>query len=86
MLNIDYQVAVIIQLLLLRSTPSGRSLWSVTLTDFVQVFLIIIRHDYRSSLCHELRGGWDNVASNIPRGGRLSLFGAGYDLLELSPL
>ncbi|MFQ9705020.1 MAG: sodium:solute symporter family transporter [Enterocloster clostridioformis] len=42
MLNIDYQVAVIIVAAVVTVYSIMGGLWSVTLTDFVQVFLIVI--------------------------------------------
>lgn len=42
MLNIDYQVAVIIVAVVVTVYSIMGGLWSVTLTDFVQVFLIVI--------------------------------------------
>ena len=59
-------------------------LWSVTLTDFVQVFLIVIGMIIAVPFAMNYAGGWDNVASNIPEG-TLSLF-QGYDLFGIISL
>ena len=41
-------------------------LWSVTLTDFVQVFLIVIGMIIALPFGMNLAGGWDNVVANVP--------------------
>ena len=84
MLNIDYQVAVIIVAVVVTVYSIMGGLWSVTLTDFVQVFLIVIGMIIAVPFAMNYAGGWDNVASNIPEG-TLSLF-QGYDLFGIISL
>ena len=85
MLNIDYQVAVIIVAVVVTVYSIMGGLWSVTLTDFVQVFLIVIGMIIAVPFAMNYAGGWGNVASNIPGGGTLSLF-QGYDLFGIISL
>ena len=59
-------------------------LWSVTLTDFVQVFLIVIGMIIAVPFAINYAGGWGNVTTNIPEG-TMSLF-AGYDLFGIISL
>lgn len=41
-------------------------LWSVTLTDFVQVFLIVIGMIIAVPFALNTAGGWSNVVANVP--------------------
>ena len=76
MLNIDYQVAVIIVAVVVTVYSIMGGLWSVTLTDFVQVFLIVIGMI--------IAGGWSSISANIPEG-TMNLF-EGYDLFGIISL
>ena len=82
MLSIDYQVAVIIVAVVVYSIMGG--LWSVTLTDFVQVFLIVIGMIIAVPFAMNYAGGWGQVTANIPEG-TLSMF-QGYDLFGIISL
>ena len=84
MLNIDYQVAVIIVAVVVTVYSIMGGLWSVTLTDFVQVFLIVIGMIIAVPFAINYAGGWGNVTTNIPEG-TMSLF-AGYDLFGIISL
>ena len=68
MLNIDYQVAVIIVAVVVTVYSIMGGLWSVTLTDFVQVFLIVIGMIIAVPFAMNYAGGWGNVAANVPEG------------------
>ena len=59
-------------------------LWSVTLTDFVQVFLIVIGMIIAVPFAMNYAGGWGQVTANIPEG-TLSMF-QGYDLFGIISL
>ncbi len=77
MLGIDYQVAVIIVAVVVTVYSIMGGLWSVTLTDFVQVFLIIIGMVIAVPFALRYAGGWGQVMANIPEG-TMNLF-KGYD-------
>ncbi len=66
MLGLDYTVAVIIVGVIVTIYAIMGGLWSVTLTDFIQVFLIIIGMLIAVPFAINLAGGWDNVTSNVP--------------------
>ncbi len=84
MLGIDYQVAVIIVAVVVTVYSIMGGLWSVTLTDFVQVFLIVIGMIIAVPFALRYAGGWGNVTANIPEG-TLSMF-QGYDLFGILSL
>ncbi len=66
MLGLDYAVAVIIVGVVVTIYAIMGGLWSVTLTDFIQVFLIIIGMLIAIPFALNLAGGWDNVTANVP--------------------
>ena len=66
MLGISYKTAVIIVALVVTIYSIMGGLWSVTLTDFIQVFLIIIGMIIAVPFAMNLAGGWDNVVANVP--------------------
>ncbi|MGF6905963.1 sodium:solute symporter family protein [Fusobacterium sp. PH5-44] len=66
MLNLKYSTAVIIVGVVVTSYAIMGGLWSVTLTDFVQVFLIIIGMIIALPYGIRLGGGWENIKSNVP--------------------
>ena len=68
MLGIEYQVAVIIVGVVVTVYSIMGGLWSVTLTDFIQVFLIVIGMIIAVPFALNYAGGWDNVAANLPDG------------------
>lgn len=84
MLNINYQIAVIIVAVVVTVYSIMGGLWSVTLTDFVQVFLIVIGMIIAVPFAINYAGGWGNVSSNIPQG-TMNLF-EGYDLFGIISL
>ncbi len=84
MLGIDYQVAVIIVAVVVTVYSIMGGLWSVTLTDFVQVFLIVAGMVIAVPFALRYAGGWGSVASNIPAG-TMNLF-QGYDLFGIISL
>ena len=66
MLGISYKTAVIIVALVVTIYSIMGGLWSVTLTDFIQVFLIIIGMIIAVPFAMRLAGGWGNVVANVP--------------------
>ena len=84
MLNIDYQVAVIIVAVVVTVYSIMGGLWSVTLTDFVQVFLIVIGMIIAVPFAMNYAGGWSSISANIPEG-TMNLF-EGYDLFGIISL
>ncbi|MDO4438743.1 MAG: sodium:solute symporter family protein [Eubacteriales bacterium] len=66
MLNLDYKLAVMIVGVVVTIYAIMGGLWSVTLTDFVQVFLIIIGMIIAVPFATNLAGGWDAVVANVP--------------------
>ena len=68
MLGINYQVAVIIVAVVVTIYSIMGGLWSVTLTDFIQVFLIVIGMIIAVPFAMNYAGGWGNVLANVPEG------------------
>ena len=66
MLGISYKTAVMIVALVVTIYSIMGGLWSVTLTDFIQVFLIIIGMIIAVPFAMNLAGGWSNVVANVP--------------------
>ena len=66
MLGISYKTAVIIVAVVVTIYSIMGRLWSVTLTDFIQVFLIIIGMIIAMPFAMRLAGGWGNVVANVP--------------------
>ena len=84
MLGINYQVAVIIVAVVVTVYSIMGGLWSVTLTDFIQVFLIVIGMIIAVPFALNYAGGWSNVVANVPEG-TLSMF-QGYDAFAVISL
>ncbi|MEE1086280.1 MAG: sodium:solute symporter family protein [Schaedlerella sp.] len=84
MLGINYQVAVIIVAVVVTVYSIMGGLWSVTLTDFIQVFLIVIGMIIAIPFAMNYAGGWDAIAANIPAG-TLDMF-TGYSLFDIISL
>ena len=59
-------------------------LWSVTLTDFIQVFFIVFGMAIAIPYAFDLAGGWQNVVNNVPPE-TFDLF-YGYSLLDIISL
>ena len=66
MLGISYKTAVIIVVVVVTAYSIMGGLWSVTLTDFVQVFLIVIGMIIAVPFALNRAGGWDSVVANVP--------------------
>lgn len=66
MLGIDYKVAVIVVACVVTAYSIMGGLWSVTLTDFIQVFLIVIGMIIAVPFATKMAGGWNNVVANVP--------------------
>lgn len=66
MLGISYKTAVVIVAVVVTIYSVMGGLWSVTLTDFIQVFLIIIGMMIAVPFAMNLAGGWGNVVANVP--------------------
>lgn len=66
MLNLSYATSVIIVGVVVTTYAIMGGLWSVTLTDFVQVFLIIIGMMIALPYGINLAGGWANIKANVP--------------------
>lgn len=67
MLGLDYKTALIIVTVVITVYAIMGGLWSVTLTDFVQVFLIVIGMCIAVPFALNLAGGWGNVVANVPK-------------------
>ena len=84
MLGIDYQVAVIIVAVVVTIYSIMGGLWSVTLTDFIQVFLIVIGMIIAVPFALNHAGGWSAVAANVPEGTLNILSGySWFDIISL---
>lgn len=66
MLGLDYNMALILVTIVITVYAIMGGLWSVTLTDFVQVFLIVIGMCIAIPFALNLAGGWSNVVANVP--------------------
>ncbi|MDO9592253.1 MAG: sodium:solute symporter family protein [Erysipelotrichaceae bacterium] len=66
MLGIDYRIAVTIVAFVVTAYSIMGGLWSVTITDFVQVFLIVIGMGIAIPFSLNLAGGFDAVVANVP--------------------
>lgn len=84
MLGISYGTAVIVVSVVVTIYSIMGGLWSVTLTDFVQVFLIVIGMIIAVPFAMKEAGGWANVTANIPEG-TLNMF-KGYSLFDVISL
>ena len=81
MLGISYKVAVIVVAIVVTVYAIMGGLWSVTLTDFVQVFLIVIGMIIAVPFATNLAGGWENIVANVPEE-TFNLF-SGYNLVDI---
>lgn len=84
MLGISYKIAVVIVAVVVTVYSIMGGLWSVTLTDFIQVFLIVIGMIIAVPFALNYAGGWDAVAANIPEG-TMNMF-QGYDAFAVVSL
>ena len=84
MLGISYKVAVIVVAVVVTVYAIMGGLWSVTLTDFIQVFLIIIGMIIAVPFATKMAGGWDNIVAAVPAE-TFNLF-SGYNLVDIIAL
>lgn len=84
MLGLSYKVSVIIVAVVVTVYSIMGGLWSVTLTDFVQVFLIILGMLAAVPFALVYAGGWNAVVSNVPKE-TMNIF-AKYDLFGIISL
>lgn len=66
MLGIGYKPAIIIVSVVVISYSVMGGLWSVTMTDFIQVFLIVFGMIIAVPFALGEAGGWANVVANVP--------------------
>ena len=66
MLGIGFKPAILIVTVVVTAYSVMGGLWSVTLTDFVQVFLIIIGMIIAVPFALNTAGGWESVVANVP--------------------
>lgn len=67
MTGLSFNVAVIIVAIVVTAYSIMGGLWSVTITDFVQVFLIVIGMALAIPFALKTAGGWDNVVAALPK-------------------
>ena len=67
MLGMDYRMAVVLVAVVVTIYAVMGGLWSVTLTDFVQVFLIVFGMMIAIPFALKTVGGWDNVVAILPK-------------------
>jgi len=84
MLGIGYKLAVIIVAVVVTIYAIMGGLWSVTLTDFIQVFLIIIGMIIAVPFAVNMAGGWESVVANVPAE-TFDLF-SGYNVMDIIAL
>lgn len=66
MLGISYKTAVIIVAVVVTIYSVMGGLWSVTMTDFIQVFLIVIGMIIAVPFAINMAGDWGSVVANVP--------------------
>ena len=66
MLGISYKTAVIVVAVVVTIYSIMGGLWSVTMTDFIQVFLIVIGMIIAVPFAINMAGSWDAVVANVP--------------------
>lgn len=66
MLGIGYKPAIVIVAVVVTTYSVMGGLWSVTMTDFVQVFMIVIGMIIAIPFALGEAGGWANVVANVP--------------------
>ena len=84
MMGISFKVSVIAICVIVTIYSVMGGLWSVTLTDFVQVFFIVFGMAVALPYALNLAGGWDNVVANVPAES-LDLF-SGYSVIDVVAL
>ena len=66
MLGIDYTTSLVIVTVVITVYAVMGGLWSVTLTDFIQVFLIVLGMTIAIPFALNLAGGWATVRQTVP--------------------
>lgn len=66
MMGISFDTAVIAICVIVTVYSVMGGLWSVTLTDFIQVFFIVFGMAIAIPFAFDLAGGWQNVVANVP--------------------
>lgn len=66
MTGLSYSVSVVVVAVIVTSYSVLGGLWSVTLTDFIQMFLIVIGMLLVVPFAFKTAGGWSNITSVIP--------------------
>ena len=67
MTGLSFKFAVIIVAIVVTAYSIMGGLWSVTITDFVQVFLIVFGMALAIPFALKTAGGWDNVVAALPK-------------------
>lgn len=81
-LSFSYSVIAICIIVTIYSIMGG--LWSVTLTDFIQVFFIVFGMAIAIPYAFDLAGGWNQIVANVPPE-TFDLF-EGYDVVDVISL
>ena len=84
MMGISFKVSVIAICVIVTIYSVMGGFWSVSLTDFVQVFFIVFGMAVALPYALNLAGGWDNVVANVPAES-LDLF-SGYSVIDVVAL
>ena len=66
MMGISFSAAVIAICVIVTIYSVMGGLWSVTLTDFIQVFFIVFGMAVAIPYAFNLAGGWSNIVANVP--------------------
>ncbi|MGL4393377.1 MAG: sodium:solute symporter family protein [Fusobacteriaceae bacterium] len=66
LIGVDYKTSVLIVAVVVTAYSVMGGLWSVTVTDFIQVFLIVIGMALAIPFALKYAGGIDNVIANVP--------------------
>ncbi|MDO4619809.1 MAG: sodium:solute symporter family protein [Lachnospiraceae bacterium] len=88
MLGISYKTAVIVTAVIVTTYSVMGGLWSVSITDNIQMLLILFGMAIAIPFTFNYAGGWSNIVANIPEG-TLRLVGGeagGYDAISIIAL
>lgn len=66
MLGVGWKLSLVIVAVIVTTYSVMGGMWSVAITDFVQVALIIVGMFIAIPFSLNFVGGWDNVINNIP--------------------
>lgn len=81
MLNIDYAIAVVFIGMIVIAYSILGGLWSVTLTDIVQLVFIVLGMSLAIPFALNAAGGWDNVWNHIPASKASVVDGVGWQTM-----